>query len=209
MNNAETIGTRLRELRKCRAKSCNGVVMDLKRRGLSISRELLDKWERDLRVPNGDAIVKLADYYETTTDYLLGYSDVKLSVDRFQITANTLGLSLAAIENLINISSTRGGRASDILSAILESSQLPALLSVLVDSQNGIDRQFHYLRPRETPGTPPALRPMTLSGTTKAILDVADMYILRASRQTEPLFREVLGYNALAKEASNGEHTED
>lgn len=208
MDNQATIGTRLRELRECREKSCQGVVLDLQHRGMKISRELLNKWECDLRIPNGEAIVKLAEYYGTTTDYILGYSDVRQSVDRLQITHETLGFSLAATQNLIKISNLRGGRASELMSAILESPQLPALFAELVASQDGIDRQYHYIRPRENPDAPSALRPMP-SSFTDISLDMAEMYILRASKKIDPLLREVLGYNELVEVMQNGEHQED
>lgn len=208
MDKRATIGTRLKELRNCKEKSCQGVVLDMKRRGLVISRELLDKWERDLRIPNGEAIVKLAEYYGTTTDYLLGYDDAKLSVDRLQITQDTLGLSLRATENLIKISSNRGGREADILSAILESPHLPELLSEMVDSQNGIIRVMNYLRPKEEQDASSVLRPMRISFVNNG-LDLADMYVLRVTRQIESFLRDILGYNELEKEAQHGEYTED
>ena len=208
MDNQATIGTRLRELRECREKSCQGVVLDLQHRGMKISRELLSKWECDLRIPNGEAIVKLAEYYGTTTDYILGYSDVPQSVDRLQITHETLGFSLAATQNLIRISNLRGGRASELMSAILESPQLPALFAELVASQDGIDRQYHFFRPREYPDGPSALRPMP-SSFADISLDMAEMYILRAAKKIDPLLREVLGYNELVEVMQHGEHQED
>ena len=200
MDNKPSIGTRLRELRAEKEKSCQGVVLDMKRRGLDISRELLDKWERDQRVPNGEAVVKLAEYYGTTTDYLLGYQDIKLSVDHYQITADTLGLSIRAVENLIAISSKRGGGEADVLSAILESPQLPTLLSALLDSQNAIARQIRYFEQREAGGT---LSRVTLATAKKEALDLSDMYVLRAERKTEPLLREVLGYDELEREVKS------
>ena len=175
---------------------------------MNISRELLDKWERDLRIPNGEAIVKLAEYYGTTTDYILGYSDIPQSVDRLQITCATLGLSLVATQNLIEISNLRGGRASELMSAILESPQLPELFAEFVASQDGINRQYHNLRPRDNPDTPTALRPMPLS-FVETCLDMAEMYILRAVKKIDPRLREMLGYNELVEVMQNGEHQEN
>lgn len=207
MDERETIGTRLRELREAREQSCQGVVIALAHRGLKISRELLVKWERDQRVPNGEAVVALADYYGTTTDYILGVSAVKLSVDCMLITADTLGLSRRATENLVRISDLRGGRASDLLSAVLESPLLPELMSAMVSSQDGIHRQRRLLEQDKGTGAEGALRPTPVRLVNSG-LDMADMYVLRATRSAEKLLREVLGYTELARRARQGEHQE-
>lgn len=41
--------------------------------GLSFSA--IGKWEAGLREPSGYALIKLADFFDVTTDYLLGRSD--------------------------------------------------------------------------------------------------------------------------------------
>ncbi len=195
MDGNATIGTRLRGLREAREQSCQGVVNGLKLRGLKISRELLDKWERDLRVPNGEAIAALADYYGTTADYILGASDEKMAVDRLYIVADTLGMTPKATEKLIQISGLRGGRAGDLLGAVLESPLLTELMSVMVAAQDGIARQARLLEAPEG-GLPARL--------VNSGLDMADMYVLRAARAAEKLLRDVLGYNELVQQAQQG-----
>lgn len=45
---------------------------------LSISPSAIGMYERDLREPNDDITLKLAKYFNVTTDYLLGISDKKI-----------------------------------------------------------------------------------------------------------------------------------
>ena len=200
MDERETIGTRLRSLRP-EGVSCEQVVREvLTHQHFKLSREALDKFERDQRVPNGDAVVALADHYGVTTDYLLGYSTLKNSVDQIQITAFTLGLSVPATEQLIRLFALQGNRTADILSAILESPELNDTLKALVASQNGIDRQRKHIQD---------ILSKKPHGSIESFVDMAEMFVLRSTKQIHKLLRDVLGYNELCKEAANGEHTED
>ena len=206
MDERETIGTRLRELRKNMRPepekvSCEQVVRELYiHQHFKLSREALDKFERDQRVPNGDAVVALADYYGVTTDYLLGYSPIKNTADQLQITAFTLGLSLSATEQLVHLCELQGSRTADILSAILESPELDDTLKALVASQNGIDRQRKHIQDIL------AKKP---HGVVDTFVDMAEMFVLRSTKQIQKLLKDVLGYNELCEEAADGEHTED
>lgn len=76
MESYKTIGERIAALRK----QANLTQKELAQR-LTISRELVNFWENDLRMIKGDDIVRLADALDTTCDYLLrGVSTVNLSV---------------------------------------------------------------------------------------------------------------------------------
>lgn len=44
---------------------------------LSISPSAVGMYERDEREPNDDITLKLADYFNVSTDYLLGKSDIR------------------------------------------------------------------------------------------------------------------------------------
>lgn len=55
-------------------------------RGLSINKMLKDlslgsgtfaSWEKNNRIPTGDVLIRFADYFDVTTDYLLGRTDEK------------------------------------------------------------------------------------------------------------------------------------
>ena len=47
---------------------------------LNISRQYYSEYERGKRMMPAEAIVKIAKYYETTTDYVLGLSNVRSKV---------------------------------------------------------------------------------------------------------------------------------
>lgn len=203
MDVRETIGTRLRNLRPD-GVSCEQVVRELStHQHFKLSREALDKFERDQRVPNGDAVCALADYYGVTTDYLLGYSPIKTSVDQLQITAYTLGLSLSATEQLIRLCELQGGRTAEVLCGIFESPYLNETLKALSDSKQGIARQRKHVEDIV------AKKKDVDCGRLNTFLDYADVFVLRSLRQLRVLMNDVLGYNELLAEVHNGEHTED
>lgn len=63
-------GARLRQLRKNK-----GVTQQKLADYLSVNLSTVGKWEIHNVTPATDLLVKLADYFEVTTDYLLGSSD--------------------------------------------------------------------------------------------------------------------------------------
>ncbi len=64
---------RLRELRIQKGESQTEVANKL-----NISRQAYNFYENGQREPNHEVLLKLADYYNVTTDYLLGRSDSPL-----------------------------------------------------------------------------------------------------------------------------------
>ena len=64
------IGSRLKELRKSRGWKQDRVADDL-----CISIGTLSGYERGYRRPDAEMLRKLADYYDTSTDYILGRTD--------------------------------------------------------------------------------------------------------------------------------------
>lgn len=60
---------------------------------LSISPSAIGMYERDAREPNDELTLKLAEYFDVSTDYLLGKSDIRnpeIEVDKDKI---NIGLS--------------------------------------------------------------------------------------------------------------------
>ena len=62
-----TLGQRIAYLRERRSLSQNQLASQL-----HIGTSTLGMWETDKRRPNAEALVQLADFFETSTDYLLG-----------------------------------------------------------------------------------------------------------------------------------------
>lgn len=42
----------------------------------NVSKSAVSQWENDIRTPDMDIIIKLADYFDVSTDYLLGRTDI-------------------------------------------------------------------------------------------------------------------------------------
>lgn len=63
---------RLRELRTAR----NITQVELAK-SLSVSKQSISNWENDNILPSIEMLVKIADYFSVSTDYLLGLDDKK------------------------------------------------------------------------------------------------------------------------------------
>ena len=64
--------SRIKSLREKR-----GLIQELLAAELGITHQMLSKYERDISIIKVDVLKRLAGYFNVTTDYLLGLSDVK------------------------------------------------------------------------------------------------------------------------------------
>lgn len=64
--------SRIKQLRENR-----GLMQELLASELGITQQMLSKYERDITIIKIDILKKIAVYFNVTTDYLLGISDVK------------------------------------------------------------------------------------------------------------------------------------
>lgn len=64
--------SRIKTLRKKR-----GLIQEILVAEVGITQQMLSKYERDISVIKVDILKKLAEYFNVTTDYLLGMSDTK------------------------------------------------------------------------------------------------------------------------------------
>lgn len=64
--------SRIKQLREKR-----GLIQEILAAELGITQQLLSKYERDITLIKVDILKKIAIYFNVTTDYLLGLSDVK------------------------------------------------------------------------------------------------------------------------------------
>ena len=63
---------RIKNLREKR-----GIIQEILAADLGITQQTLSKYEKDVTVIKVDILKRLAEYFNVTTDYLLGISDVK------------------------------------------------------------------------------------------------------------------------------------
>lgn len=66
------MGSRIKQLREKR-----GLIQEMLAAELGITQQMLSKYERDTTLIKVDVLKKIAEYFNVTTDYLLGVSDVK------------------------------------------------------------------------------------------------------------------------------------
>lgn len=90
-----TIGTRIAELRKA-----SGEKQDELAEVLGCNRGSLANYETGKRTPDIETIIKIAQHYETTTDYILGVTDNKTVDTTVQAISDYTGLSDNSIEVL-------------------------------------------------------------------------------------------------------------
>lgn len=64
--------SRIKSLREKR-----GLIQEILAVELGITQQTLSKYERDIAFIKVDVLKKLAEYFDVTTDYLLGLSDIK------------------------------------------------------------------------------------------------------------------------------------
>ena len=69
--------SRIRQLREKR-----GLMQQRLASELGITQQMLSKYERDVTVIKVDVLKKIAKYFNVTTDYLLGISDVKRDLQK-------------------------------------------------------------------------------------------------------------------------------
>lgn len=69
--------SRIKQLREKR-----GLIQEILAAELGINQQMLSKYERDVTLIKVDILKKIATYFNVTTDYLLGVSDVKRDLQR-------------------------------------------------------------------------------------------------------------------------------
>ena len=69
--------SRIKQLREKR-----GLIREILAAELGITQQMLSKYEKDVTLIKVDILKKIAAYFNVTTDYLLGVSDVKRDLQR-------------------------------------------------------------------------------------------------------------------------------
>lgn len=92
-----TFAQRLTELREKAGKKRQEVADDL-----GISRASLEYYEKGKRKPDTDILFRIAKYFNTSADYLIGLSDVPTTDKDLKFVCEYTGLSEKAVEELCN-----------------------------------------------------------------------------------------------------------
>lgn len=89
-----SLGKRIAELRKER-----GMEQAQLAKKLNIATSTLGMWETDKRKPNTEAIVSIAQFFQVSTDYLLGNSEKKHYYDLTEKDKKDVGLEVEEVLN--------------------------------------------------------------------------------------------------------------
>lgn len=100
---------------------------------LKVDYTKYNRWERGVYRPDYEMLVKMADYFDCTTDYLLGVSSVP-TFDHADIAART-GLSEGAITILEQAQSDSWQRSKPIIRA----------LNLLIEQRADLEKHLMYL----------------------------------------------------------------
>lgn len=120
------IGSRIMQLRYARGESQEDVA-----NGIGESRETVRNWEVGTRKLKAESIIKLARYFDVSSDYLLGLSDVKAANADTQAVCEYTGLSEAALQIWQGIDAVMIPRARETINTLLESPHYHELLADL------------------------------------------------------------------------------
>ena len=101
---------------------------------IGVSSQTISNWLSNTYVPDIVALEKIADAYNTSTDYLLGRTKSMLKDDKIQAACDVTGLSDNAVIALLDLKliCERKSRAyTDLLSCLLEGTNLEYWLGLL------------------------------------------------------------------------------
>jgi transcriptional regulator with XRE-family HTH domain len=89
-------------------------------RELKLSTSKGTAW-RGGSIPNGEILVKLANYFHVSVDYLLGITDIPTPADKIVPTQIDLsGLDGDLVENLVQLTPGEQGKAGAYIQALLD-----------------------------------------------------------------------------------------
>lgn len=111
METKEVFMNRLTELRKEK-----GVTRQIAADNLEISRASLEYYEKGLRNPDICVLARIAEYYNVSTDYLLGRSDVKTIDPDKRAASEITGLSEECINILMSNNSNTETHFASLIS---------------------------------------------------------------------------------------------
>ncbi len=125
------IGLRIAQLRELKGLSQKQLSEQLAAHGLTVRRETVTQWENGTRDLKTEYIIKLAEFFNVSTDYVLCQSDTPTRDETLQSVCLITGLSLAAIEKLISV---KNNEYAPLLSALIESPHFTEMLNKIYNA---------------------------------------------------------------------------
>ena len=105
---------------------------------LGVTRQSFNNWLNAVNEPDCATLIKIAKYYNTSVDYLLGLSDIESLDSNIKTSCTTTGLSQAAVEKLSVWTSTGDSRKlwADYLSYYITSPEFEKALEYINKAHN-------------------------------------------------------------------------
>ena len=127
---SSTIGQRIKDLREER-----GITQDQLGKALYVSRETVIKWEAGQRDIKTEYTVKLAKYFNVSSDYLIGLIDVRTTNADMKAVCEYIGLSEEAV-NYVKEFTNAGIREWNILNFLLTNRKFFSVLFLMENIGN-------------------------------------------------------------------------
>ena len=115
--------SRIKQLREKR-----GLIQEILAAELGITQQMLSKYERDITLIKVDILKKIAAYFNVTTDYLLGISEIKRDLQGQMQMNETLDEYYDLVEVYKELRNTLKSKEADVqkgINAVLESLLAP------------------------------------------------------------------------------------
>lgn len=106
---------------------------------LSIDRGTIAKYETQKRIPSFEHLTIFANYFNTTTDYLLGLSEIQSNDTKLKAVCKYTGLSEEAVKSICNCPKYQ----KDLASEIIESEEFKNILTYFCDA----DINYNFIYP--------------------------------------------------------------
>lgn len=133
MNYKETFAQRLIELREQKNITQQELAEEL-----GITRQSLSLYEKAERTINIELLAKIADFFNVSTDYLMGRTDTATLDESIQTACKITGLTASSIHNLQNLKNFEDIKVFDIMDAFItsiSSSLLYEIREMLISKQ--------------------------------------------------------------------------
>lgn len=82
----------------CKSRGFDCVTSKELERFLGIKKQTINHWSQSDKAPTGDSVVRIADAFHVSTDYLLGRTDNPVDYSDFDLTAALSGPQLDALD---------------------------------------------------------------------------------------------------------------
>ncbi len=190
------IGERIRNEREKRGLTQAELAGKLKKIDIPISRQKIAKWETGIQAMQAEEIIKVANFFDVFTDYLLGLSDVQSKDTELKGVCEYTNLSEAAVKLLHSGTKNR----IDVLSSLIENYNFWAMIDKITKYREMYQQAYfdeNWLSDEEFNPSDEKFNPITDNAVTKSA-EEAQFVLFQIQKLLNKIIEEG---------AKNGKHT--